>query len=147
MSRHVVAKLDDLPPGSRVIVEIAGREIGVLNVSGELYAIRNRCPHQGGPLCSGHVLQAVSSTAPGEYRLDPARHMMRCPWHQWEFDLRTGQSWFDPQKVRVKAYEANVVSGTSLLSCPEPELQPGPYVADVYPVTVDDDYVVVDLSR
>ena len=35
------------------LVTIEGREIGVFNVHGEFYALRNRCPHQGGALCKG----------------------------------------------------------------------------------------------
>ena len=48
-----VAAADEIPPGERKIVEIGGRSIGVFNVAGEYFALRNRCPHQGGPLCEG----------------------------------------------------------------------------------------------
>ncbi|MBO0705932.1 MAG: Rieske 2Fe-2S domain-containing protein, partial [Candidatus Dormibacteraeota bacterium] len=46
--RYVVAPVEDLPPGERRIVEIDRRSIGVFNVDGRLFALRNRCPHQGG---------------------------------------------------------------------------------------------------
>ena len=32
-----------------------GRSIGVFNVQGQYYALRNQCPHQGAPLCRGKV--------------------------------------------------------------------------------------------
>ena len=57
MARHVVARVDEIPPGERKIVEVAGRSIGVFNVGGEFFALRNRCPHQGGPLCEGRLLR------------------------------------------------------------------------------------------
>ena len=57
----VVCKVEDLPPGERKIVKAGPRSIGVFNVYGEYYAIRNSCPHQGGPLCVG-----TRSDAPGE---------------------------------------------------------------------------------
>lgn len=155
MTRHVVARVDELPEGSRKIVTVGGREIGVFNVDGAYYAIRNRCPHQGGPLCLGQQLGRVSSSTPGEYEFEPGGLILRCPWHQWEFDLRTGQSWFDPAKVRVRAYDARVESGATLLAdradvaapAPQPGLEPGPYVAEVYAVAVEHDYVVVELDN
>ena len=50
MAKYIVATLAELPPGSRKLVEVAGRSIGVFNIAGEFSALRNRCPHQGGPL-------------------------------------------------------------------------------------------------
>ena len=67
MTRHVVATVDEIPPGGRKIVEIAGRSLGVFNIGGEYFALRNRCPHQGGPLCVGHLTGFAFSTTPGEY--------------------------------------------------------------------------------
>ena len=65
MGRHVVAALDESPPGGRKIVEVAGRSIGVFNVGGELFALRNRCPHQGGPLCEGKQWGRLTARVPG----------------------------------------------------------------------------------
>jgi nitrite reductase/ring-hydroxylating ferredoxin subunit len=30
------------------------------------------------------------------------------PWHAWELDIRTGRSWLDPQRTRVKAEPVEV---------------------------------------
>jgi 3-phenylpropionate/trans-cinnamate dioxygenase ferredoxin subunit len=72
--------------------------------------------------------------------------MIRCPWHAWEFDLRTGQSWFDPRRTRVKAYAADVRSGRQLLA-EGGERVAGPYVAETFPVSVEADYVVIELGH
>jgi nitrite reductase/ring-hydroxylating ferredoxin subunit len=138
-TRHVVAHVDEIPPGSRKIVEVAGRSIGVFNVNGTFHALRNRCPHQGGPLCEGFLMSSLGSRGPGHYDHRPGETLVRCPWHGWEFDLRTGQSWFDPERTRVRSYRVSVESAG--------ERQPGPYVAERYSVTVEDSYVVVDLGR
>ncbi|HEY2440280.1 MAG TPA: Rieske 2Fe-2S domain-containing protein, partial [Solirubrobacteraceae bacterium] len=53
MRSVVVARADEIAPGERKIVQIGSRSIGVFNVAGEYFALRNRCPHQGGPLCQG----------------------------------------------------------------------------------------------
>ena len=57
----VVGTVDEIPPGGRKIVEVAGRSIGVFNVGGEFFALRNRCPHQGGPLCEGSAARRRST--------------------------------------------------------------------------------------
>ncbi len=175
MARYVVGTVDDIPPGERKIVEIGGRRVGVFNVGGEYLAILDRCPHQGGSLCSGRQTGLVTSSRPGEYSVTRPGEIIRCPWHGWEFDLRTGQSWFDPRAVRVRRYDVTVEPGAVVVSeleqasAPpaepgttphdvaaagggEPEvgmggLAKGPYVAETFPVIVERDYVIVDTGR
>ena len=55
MGRHIIGRVSELPPGERRIVEVDGHLIGVFNVQGRYYALRNRCPHQGAPLCLGAI--------------------------------------------------------------------------------------------
>jgi len=157
MAKHVVCAVEELPPGERKIVEIGGRSIGVFNVNGEFYALRNSCPHQGGALCEGQVSGFLMSPAPGEYTYVRRGEILRCPWHGWEFDIKTGQSWFDPQKTRVRTYpvrvEAVAQAATGDLADSAGDeaerdadgLQKGPYVAETYPVTVEQRMVVVEL--
>ena len=68
MGKHVVATVGDIPPGARKVVTIANRAIVVFNVGGEFFALRNACPHQGGPLCQGVLSGFAVPGAPGEYR-------------------------------------------------------------------------------
>jgi 3-phenylpropionate/trans-cinnamate dioxygenase ferredoxin subunit len=140
VGQHVVARVGDIPPGGRLIVEVGGREIGIFNVGGRFFAIRNRCPHQGGPLCKGLVVGGLDANGPGEYTFDPERKLVRCPWHGWEFDIATGQSWVDPLRLRVRSYPVVVLDAEG-----GGRVQ-GPYVAETYPVVVDDDRVAVELD-
>jgi len=137
MAKHVVAAVGEIPPGGRKVVVVERREIGVFNVDGELFALRHRCPHQGGPLCEGHLLRGVESSGPGDYRYGPDL-LVACPWHGWEFDLRTGRSWFDPARTRVRPYPVELAPGAALVE--------GPYVVDTFPVSVEEDYVVVEVD-
>lgn len=89
---HVVARADDLGPGDRVVTQLAGREVAVFNVGGELVAYPNWCPHQGGPLCEGDVggtseAEFDRESLTTELRWVREGAVLRCPWHQWEFDL------------------------------------------------------------
>ncbi|SDC25927.1 Rieske (2Fe-2S) protein [Belnapia rosea] len=136
MARIVVAPVGEIPAGGRKLIEAEGKRIVVFNLGGEFYALSDRCPHQGGSLCAGLVSGHVESAAPGEYRYSRRGEMVRCPWHYWEFDIRTGKSWFDPKRVQVRQFPAQVASGATLVE--------GPYVAETFPVKVEDEYVVVD---
>jgi len=135
MSRHVVATVDEIPPGGRKIVTVKGREIGVFNVNHEFYALINRCPHQGARLCEGAILSRLVSPAPGEYHLTRKGEMLRCPWHCWEFDIKTGQSWCEPNRVHARSFQVEVEPGETLAK--------GPFEAETVPVTIDQNYVVI----
>ena len=106
MSRHVVAPTGDIPPGNRKLFVIKGRPIAIFNLGGEYFGLLNRCPHQGGSLCDGVVDRPAGIVAsPGHYTYSRQGEIVRCPWHGWEFDIRTGQSYCDPERIRTKAYE------------------------------------------
>ena len=103
MERFVVARADEIPPGGRKLVTVRGREVVVFNVEGELFALLDRCPHQGGSLCRGKLVGLVESDEPGRYRYHRQGEIIRCPWHGWEFDLRTGKSRCDPKRTWSRA--------------------------------------------
>ena len=60
---YVVGKVDDIPDGEHVVVEVRGRELGIFNVRGQYYALPNACFHQNGPVCRGAVSGTVISNA------------------------------------------------------------------------------------
>jgi nitrite reductase/ring-hydroxylating ferredoxin subunit len=117
MPEHALGPVEDFPPGSRRIVDLDGRSIGVFNVDGRLYALRNRCPHQGAPLCVGPVAPLLTATRPGSYVAE-STEVVRCPWHGWEFRLDDGRSWFDPDGTRVHAYPVQVRDGQVVVRTP-----------------------------
>jgi nitrite reductase/ring-hydroxylating ferredoxin subunit len=131
MAKYVVAAAGEIAPGGRKLVDVAGRSVGVFNVDGQYYALLNRCPHQGGPLCTGKLWGQVYAPVPGVYKSQGPGVLLRCPWHGWEFDVRTGQSWFDPERMRVRRYPVT--------------LEPGPYRAEVYPVRREETVLVVEI--
>jgi nitrite reductase/ring-hydroxylating ferredoxin subunit len=166
VAKYIVAAVEDFLPGTRTIVDVGGRSIGVFNIGGEFFALRNRCPHQGGPLCEGRLAGFVESPAPGELHYSRRGEILRCPWHAWEYDIRTGESYFNPAVVRVRPYDVGVESGgavTASQAAPAASvteiagtgtrthgvsgIQRGPYVAEIYPVFVDQRYVVVEVTR
>ena len=103
MATHVVARVGELPPGGRKIVKLGKRSIGVFNVRGSFFALRNVCPHQGAPLCLGKITGTMAASEPGEYSRERDGEIIVCPWHAWEFDLTTGRSVFNPHQRRSAA--------------------------------------------
>jgi nitrite reductase/ring-hydroxylating ferredoxin subunit len=81
----------DVLAGGRAVVEADGREILLLRVGGELYALDNACPHEGNPLVDGDVL--------GD--------QLECAYHAWRFDLRTGACLYGDEPARRYATEAD----------------------------------------
>ena len=136
-TRHVVARVDEVPPGTRKKVAVAGRDIALFNLGGAFFALGDKCPHESGSLCAGKVVGLAEADEPGRYRLSRDGEFVKCPWHGWEYDIRTGQSWCDPANTRARAYEAGIERGAALVK--------GPYVADTFPVAVEQDYIVIDL--
>ena len=136
MERFVVARADEISPGERKLVSVRGRDVVVFNVAGEYFALLDRCPHQGGSLCRGKLVGLVEADGPGRYHYRRSGEIIRCPWHGWEFDLRTGKSRCDPERTWVRSYPSNVEPGASVVE--------GPYVAERFEVTVDEAYVVIE---
>ena len=62
---------------------------------------------------------------------------MRCPWHGWEFDLRTGKSRCEPDRTKVRSYDLKVEPGGALI---DDTLR-----AETFPVSVEQHYVVVEI--
>lgn len=70
-----IASIEQCPPGSAREFVAEQQVVAVFNVAGTLYALDGICPHQGGPLGEGTLQGCV----------------VTCPWHGWQFDVRTGQ--------------------------------------------------------
>ena len=131
-----VTSCDSIPLREGRLVTLAGRDIAIFNLGDRFMATDNRCPHEGGPLCQGKMIALVQSDGPGTYRLAGEREFLRCPWHGWEFEIRTGQSWCDPNSVKARPFAVTVEPGESLVK--------GPYVAETFEVSVEEDYLVIE---
>src|SRR5438046_6019832 len=92
-----VAETKNLTPGKATAVEVEGIRIAVFNVDGTCYAIEDTCPHAGGPLSEGQVKDCK----------------VTCPWHEADFDLKTGAVLSPPAFEPVKSYRV-VVEGNDV---------------------------------
>jgi nitrite reductase (NADH) small subunit len=113
--RYVACRVADLAPGERRIVDIERRSIGVFNVDGRFYALHNRCPHKGGPLCEGRVGGTTLTARDRTYAYGLQGRILRCAWHGWEFDITNGRALADPA-IRAHMYTVTVEDGDVVVS-------------------------------
>ena len=111
MQSYAVPEAKNLKPGEKVIVTVAGTELGIFNVAGRFHAVRNTCPDQSGPLCSGDVFDRIDAQITPDRQIQECiserQSVIACPWHGWEYDLRTGECLWNP-RFRIRVYAVNV---------------------------------------
>jgi nitrite reductase (NADH) small subunit len=120
VAEHRAAALDDIPTDRGLIVEIDGRKVGLFRVGDEVHAILSVCPHQGGPVGSGGLFPTTRARVENrrivEY-LDYEALVVCCPWHGWEFNIRTGVCTADPSR-RVLRFPAEIRGSDVIVTLP-----------------------------
>jgi nitrite reductase (NADH) small subunit len=111
----VVGAVEELRREGCRIVHVDGRRVGVISVGEEFFAVSDRCPHMGASMCTGSLSGTLVAAGPQElvYGLDDG--VLRCPWHGWEFDLRSGRSLLEPARVGLKTYRVTEQHGEVVL--------------------------------
>jgi nitrite reductase (NADH) small subunit len=95
-----VAHLDDIPRQGARVVKTAAGEIAVFRtVDDEVFALRDRCPHKGGPLSQGIV----------------HGKKVACPLHDWKINLDSGLA-VAPDVGCAARFPVRVVEGRVSLS-------------------------------
>lgn len=117
MTEVFVANRSDFADGDRRIVAHRDVEIGVFLWDDRFYAYKNLCPHQGGPACEGLMMHQVEDVlAPDRtwqgQRFSPDRINFVCPWHGYEYDLKSGECVGD-RSLRLKSFPV-VVRGEAV---------------------------------
>jgi len=132
---NIGAAADFADPG-RKIIGFEGFEVGVFRLDGEFFAYLNLCPHMGGPACQGKMIAKVEEiiaedrTSKGMAFSKTRMHVI-CPWHGYEFDIRTG---VHPGNARARLRKINVAvaDGEVIISLPDtrPQAPAMPGVGD-----------------
>lgn len=95
-----VGRLDDIPQLGARVVRTADGDIAVFRTADDkIFALRDRCPHKGGPLSQGIV------------------HGKRvaCPLHDWKIHLDTGNA-VAPDEGCAASYPVKLDGDLILLS-------------------------------
>jgi nitrite reductase/ring-hydroxylating ferredoxin subunit len=89
-----VARVEDVESGSVTTVHAGEQTLALARVGDEFYAVQGRCCHMQGPLGEGRLEETVLS----------------CPWHGWQYDVRTGENEFD-RAIRLETFDVVVEDG------------------------------------
>ena len=87
MSRFVVGRARDLPPGLSRSVRVGGRRVALFNEGGKLFAVDEACPHMGADLSNGDLKAGT----------------LTCAWHGWQFNIQSGDG-ITRQWARLKTH-------------------------------------------
>lgn len=115
MAEVHVGRVEDFDDERRRKVRLDGAEIVVLRWRDEFYAFENICAHMGGPVGEGVIIGKVKAVLGedqsylGEYFDDEEPHLV-CPWHGWEYKLRTGAFVVDERR-RLRRFDVDVRDG------------------------------------
>jgi nitrite reductase/ring-hydroxylating ferredoxin subunit len=109
MAEKFVGKASEFKDGERRIAFVGDTEIGVFREGGQFYAYSNYCVHQGGPACEGMIIAKVEErimpdcTSRGLFFSADDVNIV-CPWHGYEYDLKTGECISD-RKLKLRKYK------------------------------------------
>jgi nitrite reductase (NADH) small subunit len=115
MKELFVADVATFKEQPRKIVAEGDLEIGVFKLGDDFFAWENECPHSGGPVCQGKMFKRVDETLDENQRslglawVEEDDHVV-CPWHGFEFNLRTGRHPGD-FPTQLKGYKTKVKDG------------------------------------
>ena len=99
-----VASIAELTPGTRRVLDVDGDAVVVFSLGGEYFAVRDRCPHDGGVLSNGELEGEV----------------IICPRHGARFSIKTGTVLGPPAYEDIRTYAVRVADGKVQVMSPDP---------------------------
>jgi nitrite reductase (NADH) small subunit len=111
-----VAAVGDCPPGNGIEVVAGEKVLALFKVDGEFHAVDGICAHQGGPLGKGKV----------------EGDTVTCPWHGWQYDIRTGRHLLS--RISQRVFPVKTEGDSVLVDVGEDDASAG---ENVQPSTID----------
>jgi nitrite reductase (NADH) small subunit len=110
-TQHLIGDLEDFPLHKPTCVTVEGRMLSIIRTETDVFALGNRCPHQGGPMSSGFVTGTMLPSESDEYIYGLDGLVIQCPWHAYEFRMDTGQSVNNVVPGRIPVFQTDVRDG------------------------------------
>ncbi|WP_426137003.1 Rieske (2Fe-2S) protein [Phyllobacterium sp. SL163] len=106
-SKHFACKASEVPSDAAKIVTVCKLSLGLFKLNDGFHALLNVCPHKGAALCEGPLCGTTRQTDKTEFIYERAGELVRCAWHGWEFDIRTGEFLVD-RSVRARSFPVSL---------------------------------------
>ena len=95
MTERVIASRSALPEDQGTVVYVDERSLALFRAGDEVYAYPNACPHKGGPIGEGLVVDGI----------------VTCPWHGSQFEIATGECVRGPAPGPLEPVSAQLHGG------------------------------------
>ncbi len=115
VEEHCIGRVDSYPERKVVPVEVGGKTVGVLRKGEGIHVFANHCPHHGAPMCRAQPAGTMRPSAPNEYDYDLDGLVVKCPWHAYEFDVRTGEAMGGIIRSRLFIFHSEVRDGEAFV--------------------------------
>ncbi len=112
MALHLVTTIEALEEAKPSIHTVEGRSIGIIKSNGEIFAVRNVCPHKRAPVCQGQIRGTMLPSDPNIFVFGLENRILQCPWHGWEFDLGTGKTVCEGLNRQLNFYPVTLRDGS-----------------------------------
>ena len=114
MRSYFVGSLNEYKDKGKKVLLLDNDEVGIFRIGNDIFAYKNHCPHQGGPVCQGRLFSLVKENLDGEKQshgrlYDKEKLNIVCPWHGLEFDIRTGKHPGNPD-IKLESFQVEIVS-------------------------------------
>lgn len=110
IEKTLVCRAEDVTKGKPKIVKIRSLSVGLFRLDDGIHALLNICPHRGAPLCEGPQCGTTATVDDNEFIYHRDNEIVRCAWHGWEFDIRSGAHLVDPT-VKARTFPVTVEFG------------------------------------
>jgi nitrite reductase/ring-hydroxylating ferredoxin subunit len=123
MREVIIGSVSEFSDPGRKVIGFEGFEVAVFKLDGEFFAYLNQCPHMGGPACQGKMIAKVEEiiaedrTSRGMAFSKTRLHVV-CPWHGFEFDIRTGVHPGNP-RARLRKIDVAISDGEVMIKVPD----------------------------
>ncbi len=108
--KTLVCRADEVTTGKPKIVKLRSLSVGLFRIGDDIHALLNVCPHKGAPLCEGPQCGTTAPVDGAEFIYHRDNEIVRCAWHGWEFDIRSGAHLVNPA-IRARTFPVTVESG------------------------------------
>ena len=106
--RQQLCKIEEIASGQMKEFVVNNRKILLVRKDNEFFAMHGTCPHQGAELVNGYLTGTNLPSERGEFCFGKEGQVVRCPWHNHEYDVATGCSIHDPARNKVKGYSVEI---------------------------------------
>jgi nitrite reductase/ring-hydroxylating ferredoxin subunit len=115
MPEYSAGKVTDYADGDRKVVDCGELEVGIFKIDGEFFAWHNRCAHRAGPVCQGRIMKRVVEPVADDRTIrsqeyHPSETNIVCPWHGYEYNIKTGQHQGN-SRVRLRKADITIREG------------------------------------